>query len=432
MTKLVEADGLIDKVCEDIGMPGNQGYIRSLISASSNSAILHVKVSGPDPDLNFKVAQSLERYLPAYCDYYNNQENALDPSHETITMKLIRASTRDYSADNRSSLYKYPTFAGALAAAAVYALFFLVEITNTTIYSADDIKARGDRYSVIGSIAHWALDGEKKRSRRRLGRRRHMVDQSRANVDQKLLLREHVPFRISEAFHELRTNITFCVAGEKGCTIGVISSVAGSGKSFVIANLAVSLSKLYDKKVLLIDGDMRCPMLHKIFSVSNKKGLSNLIVGQVEKLDDVKYSFGDLDLIPSGTLPPNPIDLLTCPRMNTLAEQWKQEYDYILIDLPPIGEVSDALAISGMISGYMFVVRSGYMDTRLLADTTDVIESKGAKIYGYVVTDVHPEHSEGYTKYGHYYKYTKYGKYQAYSNYYKQTEAAANTEEKQS
>ena len=110
-------------------------------------------------------------------------------------------------------------------------------------------------------------------------------------------------------------------------------------------------------------------------------------------------------------------------------EQWKKNYDYVLIDLPPIGEVSDALAISALISGYVLVIRSGYMDMHLLAETTDMVESKNAKIYGYVLTDVRPEHTEGYTKYGHYYKYTKYGQYQAYSKQYAKAEEEKPAEE---
>ena len=420
---LVKADKLIDEVREDTGLNAySRDQLRKLISAKSDGAILYVTVSGTNASLNYRVSQSLEKYLPAYCDYYNNQVDALNASHESKTLKVIRTSVLDQLADNRSNLYRYPVLAALLAAVAVYAVFFLIAITNTTIYSVEDLKTKAPQYSVVGAIAHWPLEGEKKL--RRPNKRRD-ADVFRLNVDQKLLLRDHVPFRITEAFHELRTNITFCAAGETGCTIGVISSVAGSGKSFVMSNLAVSLSKLYDKKVLLIDGDMRCPMIHKIFSLPNKKGLSNLIANQVEDAAAIKHSFGNLDVITSGTLPPNPIDLLSGPRMKELTEEWKRNYDYVLIDLPPIGEVSDALAISGLISGYIIVIRSGYMDSRLLRDTAEVVESKSAKIYGYVLTDVRLEHTEGYSKYGYYHKYARYGKYQAYSNFYAEAEKTA-------
>ncbi len=429
-TSLVKADKLIDAVCEEVGLTDySREKIQKMISSKNDGAILYVTITGPDALLNYRISQAFEKYLPPYCDYYNNQVDALDSSHESKSLKVIRTSTVDGEADNHSNLLRYPVLAALLAAVAVYAVFFLVDITNTTIYTVNDLKTKAPGYSVVGAIDHWSLEGEKKVSRRM---RLRDINAFRVNVDQKLLLREHVPFRITEAFHELRTNITFCAAGEKGCTIGVISSVAGSGKSFVMANLAVSLSNLIDKKILLIDGDMRCPMIHKIFSLPNKAGLSNLIANQVADDSGIKHSIGNLDVITSGTLPPNPIDLLSCPRTKELLEAWKQTYDYILVDLPPIGEVSDALAISTLISGYVFVVRSGFIDKRILHDTVEVVEGKDAKIYGYVLTDVHAEHGEGYSKYGHYYKYSKYGKYQAYSSYYAKEAEQAKLESQES
>ena len=417
-TNLVKADKLMDAVIEDTELTGySRNDLRGLISATNKGAILYVSVSGTDPELNYRVSKSLEKYFPAYCDYYNNQPDSPDPTHDSKTIKLVCESGLDRTANNRINLYRFPLLAAFLAAVLVYVAFFVKEITNTTIYSVEDIKAKAPQLSVIGSIAHWPLAQEKKFYRKKRG-----MDEFRTNVDQKLLLREHVPFRISEDFHELRTNITFCSAGEKGCTIGVVSSIAGSGKSFVMSNLAVSLSRLYGKKVLLVDGDMRCPMIHKIFLFPNKVGLSNLIANQVESDSAVKHSVDNLDVITSGTLPPNPIDLLSCPRMTEWMEEWKKNYDYILIDLPPIGEVSDALAVSGLISGYLLVVRSGYMDSKLLRDTVETVESKDAKIYGYVITDVHSEFGDGYGKYNRYYKYAKYGNYQNYSDSYAKSE----------
>jgi capsular exopolysaccharide synthesis family protein len=162
----------------------------------------------------------------------------------------------------------------------------------------------------------------------------------------------------------------------------VLSTYAASGKSFVMANLAVSLSHQIDRKVLLIDADMRCPMVHKIFQYQNNCGLSNLLAGQVTDQASVKHQLGSLDIITAGTLPPNPIELLSGPNMEKLMEKWKKEYDYILVDLPPVGEVSDAVAVSRLISGYLFVVRSGINDARAIGECCDLIQSRGAKIYG--------------------------------------------------
>ncbi len=409
----------------------SQSQIQRMITATNDGAVLKIKISGPDAELNYYIAMAMEDWLPRFCDDVNNQPDAMSLTHESKTMKVIQKARQGDMENSRSDIYRYPLFITIFVAVAIYGIFLLAVIMNTTIYSVADIKAISSKYSVIGSIEHWTLDEEKKWGRRA----QRKADRLGTHVDQKLILREKVPFRVQEGFHELRTNITFCAAGEKGCTIGIASSTAGSGKSFVIANLAVSLSKLYDKKILLVDADMRRPMVHKIFSLQNKIGLSNLIAGMKVNEADLKTSFGQLDVITAGTIPPNPIDLLSSPRMKEVIQKWKTEYDYILIDLPPVGEVADMFAVSDEISGYIYVVRSGYTDSRLLRDTTDTITSKNAKIFGYVITDVHPERTEGYTKYGHYYRYYKYGhynRYKSYSSYATEgnNDTQANTEDK--
>ena len=387
--------------------------VQRMITASNDGAVLKIKVSNKDKYKAYYVAMAMEDWLPRFCDDVNNQPDAMSLTHESKTMKVIQKARLGDQENSRSDIYRYPLFIAIFVAVAVYGVFLLAVIMNTTIYSAADIKAISPKYSVIGSIQHWTLEEEKKWGRKA----KRNADRLGTHVDQKLILREKAPFRVQEGFHELRTNVAFCAAGEKGCTIGIASSIAGSGKSFVLANLAVSLSKLYDKTVLLVDGDLRRPMIHKIFSLQNKVGLSNLIAGMKVDEADLKHSYDRLDVITSGTIPPNPIDLLSSPRMKELLAKWKTEYDYILVDLPPVGEVADMFAISDMVSGYIYVVRSGYTDSRLLRDTTETILSKDAKIFGYVVTDVHPERTEGYTKYGHYYRNYKYGYYNRYKSY---------------
>ncbi len=408
----------------------SKSNVQKMITASNEGAVLKIKISNKDKEVAYRVAMAMEDWLPRFCDDVNNQPDAMSLTHESKTMKVIQKARMGVQENSKSDIYRYPLFIAIFVAVAVYGVFLLAVIMNTTIYSAADIKAISPKYSIIGSIQHWALEDEKKWGRKA----KRNADRLGTHVDQKLILREKAPFRVQEGFHELRTNVAFCAAGEKGCVIGVASSIAGSGKSFVLANLAVSLSKLYDKTVLLVDGDLRRPMIHKIFSVPNKVGLSNLVAGMDVNEADLKHSYDRLDVITSGTLPPNPIDLLSSPRMKELLAKWKTEYDYILVDLPPVGEVADMFAISDMVSGYIYVVRSGYTDSRLLRDTTDTILSKDAKIFGYVVTDVHPERTEGYTKYGHYYRNYKYGyynRYKSYSSYEKAvTEEAAEEEAK--
>ena len=479
IANLVNADKVLNYVSKDLKQQYNKdvepGLIAAMISTDVDSAFFEVTVTSGDKELAYQICKSIEKVVPIYSDWCNNQytypiyqrnettgdieyyidqptntkypfvlrkeitpfEDVMDDisagtENESLnssdTIKIVLSPTGpDRLPDNSVSKLRYPAFAAILVAMATYLIFLIVSINDTTIYSAADLKAQGDRYPVIGNIEHWTIDGE---DAKKLKRKKKKTIGARVNVDQKLLLQSHVPFRITEAFHELRTNVTFCAAGEAGCVIGVVSSLAGSGKSFVMANLAVSLSTLPDTKVLLIDADMRCPMLHKIFGLENKNGLSNLIAGQTKEAN--LHHYNGLDVLTSGTLPPNPIDLLSTAQMKEQIRLWKTQYDYILLDLPPVGEVSDALAISSLISGYITVARAGHSDLRMMADTATTMEEKGAKIYGYVLTDVNPAHYGAYEKYGKYGKYGKYYSYRKYGYLHSEYEKAAQSASEQS
>ena len=471
IANFANADEVLKYVSDDLKKQYNEvidpGLISAMISTEVDSAFFTVTVSSVDKDLAFRICKSLEKVIPIYSDWCNNQytypiydldedgnqkeyvdrqsgarypivlrkeitpfedvmagnvsvpEGGSKNSSDTIKIVLSPLAPSE-TPDNGISKLRYSVVAAILAGLLLYLIFLIVAVNDTTIYSVADLKAQGERYPVIGSIEHWAIEGE---DTKKLKRKKKKSIGARVSVDKKLLLQPHVPFRITEAFHELRTNVTFCAAGEASCVIGVVSSLAGSGKSFVMANLAVSLSTLPDTKVLLVDADMRCPMIHKIFDVENKNGLSNLIAGQAK--DANLHHFGSLDVLTSGTLPPNPIDLLSTAQMKEQIHLWKTQYDYILIDLPPVGEVSDALAISHLISGYITVARAGHSDLRVMADTATTMEEKGAKIYGYVLTDVDTAHYGAYDKYGKYGKYGKYYSYQKYGYLHSEYEKAA-------
>ena len=422
--KFTTADGVVDYISQDLKKDNyniSGRAIKGMVSTKADSAFFSVTVSSKDPKLAYLICQSMQVVLPAYSDWANNQyekniykedENGnivlekhpnnnnyyqivlrkdLIPFAEVMvevlqekeakkaegvevnssdTIKITSLAVQDTSPDNTISLFQYPVLAALIAAVLLYLVFFFIALNDTIIYSVADLKAQDDSFPVIGAIEHWVVEGEDRKKKRRKSSKK--MNGSRVDVDKKLLLRKSVPFRITEAFHELRTNITFCAAGEAGCVIGVASSMAGSGKSFVMANLAVSLSSLPEKKILLVDSDMRCPMIHKIFGLENKNGLSNLIAGQSKEAN--LHSFGALDVLTSGTLPPNPIDLLSTSQMAQQIELWKAQYDYVLIDLPPIGEVSDAMVVSPFISGYIFVLRSGHSDIRVLKDAVSSME----------------------------------------------------------
>jgi capsular exopolysaccharide synthesis family protein len=168
--------------------------------------------------------------------------------------------------------------------------------------------------------------------------------------------------------------------------LAVTSTNENAGKSTIIVNLAISFAQL-DKKVLLIDGDMRCPVVHRHFEMeSHDKGLSEVISGIETDVINHDVRPG-LDVITSGRIPPNPSELITSPKFTELLNNWKQQYDIIFIDFPPIGVVTDSLAACKNVNGYVFVVRAGSSSAKSINSAISAIEQVGAKIVGVVLND---------------------------------------------
>ncbi len=223
-------------------------------------------------------------------------------------------------------------------------------------------------------------------------------------------------FSMSEAHKRLRTNVIFSFADESEChVIGVTSSAAHEGKSTTSINLAYDMMKA-GKKTLLIDADMRLSRIAKILNVSRTPGLSNILVGNNNGQDLVQHALSQegLPVISCGDIPPNPTELLSSKRFALMLAALKKVYEYIIIDLPPVCEVSDALIASKLVDGMIVVVRQGFVDKRMLDDTVHQLLSSEAHIIGFVLTGV-----ERRSKYGNYkYKKKYYGRYSKKYGYY--------------
>ena len=227
------------------------------------------------------------------------------------------------------------------------------------------------------------------------------------------VLTDETPFAIREAFNLLRTNLMYTLSDTDGSAhiYGVTSTAEGAGKSTIIVNLAISFAQL-NKKVLIIDGDMRRPTLHTFFDVDPlNAGLSELLSGINDNVivRDIKP---DLDIITSGRIPPNPSELITSPKFSEYLESWKSEYDVIFIDFPPIGIVTDAVANCKMINGYIFVIRSGKSNAKGVNSCIESMEKIGAKIVGVVLNDYNMKGSVGYSRSGSRYAAKANSKYE--------------------
>lgn len=229
---------------------------------------------------------------------------------------------------------------------------------------------------------------------------------------QRFSINPEVSFSVTEAYKALRTNINFSIPGTGNKSFLVTSAVLSEGKTTTSTSLALTIAQT-DAKVIIVDGDLRRPKVHTKFNVTNKIGLSNILSGMctlqqaVQKLDGLT-----LDVISAGSLPPNPAELLSSQQMADLVEQLKAEYDYVIIDTPPVDIVADALTLTKLVDGVVLVVRYQQSMHPEVKDAIERLEFADARILGFVLNGVEETttyYRGHYKRYGRRYGYSRYG-----------------------
>lgn len=231
-------------------------------------------------------------------------------------------------------------------------------------------------------------------------KKKKFASQQRVLVDNANISSD-LKFRIEEAYKSIRANIMFSVV-KKGCKIIVVSSsLPNEGKTTTTVNLAASISQA-DQRVLLIDGDLRKPKIHQYFSVSSAPGLTDYlsdVASARHKMDifgiihPTKYE--NLSVITSGTIPPNPAELLGSDFMRDFLNGISKDFDYIIIDTPPLNVVSDALPLIRESDGIVLVVRDNQTTHPELQKALSSLEFIDAKILGFVVNFVESKAGKG-------------------------------------
>lgn len=243
-------------------------------------------------------------------------------------------------------------------------------------------------------------------------RKRPVVKADNANA-QKNLLWENMNFAATEAYNLLRTNLLLSFADEEGARlIGVTSTEHAEGKSLTSINLSASLAKA-KHKTLLLECDLRLPSVAKYLHVNPKAGLSEVLTGNTGSVNACIYNVPECDnlsILFCGRTPPNPSELLGSKRMDTLLKELGAQYEYIIVDLPPVGEVPDALVLAKKLSGMILVVRNDITTQPQLADAIRQLKYTGTRLLGFVYNGADTS-GHGYGK-----KYKKYAKY-GYGDY---------------
>ena len=371
--EIVKSGVVTNKVIENLDLDLSYNAFRNKVSVNlvKDTEIIRIQVTDNDPVLAANIA--------------NETANVFMDSVKSI-MKVENVQVIDKAQTPSSPIKPRPilnmAIAGVLALMSGVFLAFLIEYLDNTIKTADDVEKYLE-LPVLGAIPK-------------------LKDE-----DSKLIAITNPKSPVSEAFRTLRTNIQFSSIDKEMKTIIITSSSPSEGKSIISANLA-SIIAQGDKKVLLIDCDFRKPRVHKNFRISNLEGITNVLMGEMV-LSEVVYKYealGNLNVLTSGPIPPNPAELLGSKRMKDFLEEIKKDYDMIILGTPPVGLVTDSAVLSTIADGLIYVTAVGQTDVEVIKRAKELLDKVDANIIGVVLNKI-PIEGRSYYKY-QYYQYSNY------------------------
>ena len=275
-----------------------------------------------------------------------------------------------------------------------------LEVMDNTIKTTYDIERKN--LAVLGIIPSIGEEQKNKKSYFF-----NKSNKSSSNLKRRLITQDDPKSPVSEAYRALRTSMLYTSADKKIKSILVSSAGPGEGKTTTVANLAITYANL-GKKTLLIDTDLRRPVVHKVIGINKEPGITDYLSNNEKDISKIiqKTEIKDLCVIPSGIIPPNPSELLGSDRMSNLLRDLEDEWDMILFDSPPLVAVTDAAMVSKEIDQIVMVVKVGQTDKKAFDHTISSLRNVGAPISGVVLNAV--THKNSYGAYYYYYQYYHY------------------------
>ncbi len=278
---------------------------------------------------------------------------------------------------------------------------FLLEYFDNTVKSPEELERMG--FNILSSIPQIEMDKVEKKLDKKIDK---MGQFEGRRIESRLITHLDPKSPVSEAYRSLRTSLQFSKIDKELKILLVTSAGPKEGKSTTAANLAIAVAQT-GKKVLLVDADLRRPVIHSIFGHKKDDGMTNCLMGTIEFEQMFKPTFMDnLFLATSGALPPNPSELLASQKMADLIEKVREEFDFVVIDSPPVIAVTDAAILSTRVDGTMLVVSSGNTNRDALARAQTLLGSVESNLLGVLLNGVNVEGMYGsyyYYYYHHYY-----------------------------
>ncbi len=356
------------------------------MQSSNGTEVLEIRATTKDPEVSAALCNSFSKVAPSFLVRVVGAGSV-----ETIG----EAEINDTPVSPRTKMNcAIGAFAGMFLAVVIV---ILADLLDNSIKSSDDITNKC-KLPVIGEIDQFGTKIKK--------------GEAEVSAKRYTILDPSTPFYVNESYKAMRTNITFALAASKSKNrnvFAVASANPSEGKSTTAANIAIALSQM-DCKVLLVDADLRKPVQHRIFRTNNKKGLTNVLV-QMDIFEDcVKRDvIPNLDLLPTGTKPPNPSEILASDYTADVLMGLSKLYDYVIVDTPPVNVVSDSMVISKSIAGILLVLKYGSTTFDDLKEATRRSELSNSNIIGCVLNGI--KRKGGVHNYKYKYKYKSYYSY---------------------
>ena len=369
---LLSSDVLARRVVDESGIDLSVSQVRSKISgdADLNTVLLTATIIDSSPERSLAMAQ-------AVATQFGSVVNEVDPiGPDNVVLRVISGPTLNPNpVSPRTSFNLAAGFGLGLVAGVAIAL--LRVLLDTTIRQPQVLRTLTD-VPVLGVIP---FEKSAKKS--------PLISEGQARSIR------------AEAFRQLRTNLQFVDVERPVRVLVVTSSVADEGKSTTATNLAVSFSES-GRQVLLIEADLRRPRVADYLGLERAVGLTNVLAGQVD-IEDVlqPWGRGGLSVLPSGSIPPNPSELLGSPRMLNLLERLKTRFEIIVIDTPPLLPVTDAAVAAAHADGAVLVARYGKATRGQVTTAVRSLQSVDARLLGTILNMTPIKGSDGYESYGY-------------------------------
>ena len=408
----------LNEVIDYAGVDLTYGQVSGMITAAAvnETEIFRVTVTNPDPQEAEKIANAIAYILPKRIG------NIIDGTSAKIVDSAVVPAGPSSPSYTKNGVIGF--LIGFLLCAGSIAL---KEIFDTTIRSEEDIE-QVCAHPVLSAVPNMQGGGKKKArydyydvKKKKSGKKQSAKEKAKAQKQNEALIGSNTSFVATEAYKRLRTKLQFSFTDDgTSRVIGLSSALSGEGKSLTSVNLAYTLAQL-NKRVIILDCDMRRPTLADKMSLNKKPGLSEYLTGQHE-FKDVVQRYGREEeevafhVISAGENPPNPVEMLSSLRMERLLDNLREAYDYILLDLPPVSEVTDAMAIAPRADGMLLVVRQDYCDRIVLNETVQQFAFINAKVLGVVFNCTSENRGKYYGKsyYKRYYRRRYYKRYKGY------------------